>query len=87
MSAPEFDGPVLSLPIMNRMRDEYGDGPMRDVRDVVQNALHVLIERLSRYTDDAYAQGLRDGFMQGCLASEEARSRAKDNTDPKDNAS
>ena len=63
---------------MARMREEYGDGPMIDAQGVMQNALDVLIERFARYTEDAYTRGLADGFMQGCLASDDAKARARD---------
>lgn len=76
-SVPEFDGPTLSLPVIARMRSEYGDGPMRDAQGIMQNTLDVLIERFSQYCNDAYARGLSDGFMQGCLASDEAKQKAR----------
>lgn len=73
MSSPEFEAPVLSLPIMARMRSEYGEGPMLDAKAVMQNTLDVMIERFAKYCDDAYKRGLADGFMQGCLASDRAK--------------
>lgn len=50
---------------------------MRDARDIMQNTLDVLIERFSQYCNDAYVRGLSDGFMQGCLASDEAKQKAR----------
>jgi hypothetical protein len=78
---PKFAGPTLSLPVMARMHDEHGERAMDDARGVMQNALDVLIERFSRYTEDAYRQGLAHGFMQGCLASDDAKARAREAMD------
>ncbi|TXH09461.1 MAG: hypothetical protein E6R04_08045 [Spirochaetes bacterium] len=75
---PAFTGPVLSLPVFARLTYEWAEHPQRDAQGVMQNALDVLIERFDRYTREAYIAGLRDGFMQGCLASDDTKAKARD---------
>jgi hypothetical protein len=73
---PEFAAPVLSLPVMRNRTDEYSTIMQRDVQSALQEALEVLAGQCDQHVHRAYVAGLRDGFMQGAMASDSGKAAA-----------